>query len=401
MRTSQATIILSCIVFIALGILTATIGPVLPDLARNTLSTLEAVGSIFTAIFLGAFLAQIAAGTLADRFGPRPVLISGIVIMSAGMLGVTLSNSVFLLFASGLLAGLGHGAVDISVNLLAARVFQERSTAAVNLVNFFFGVGAVAGPAMASFTINRWNTGIPVIWVGIGVVLVCIPFIALFMQSPVDHMKISPEGLSRAPFYRSPLLWIAGMILFLYVGSENGMGGWTGTYLQQSISIPADQAALIVSGFWMTLTLGRLIAAYLGTKWTADRLMVISLTGAVFSAVTLALSTGNMVLTVTSILLIGLFFGPVYPTTFSISASLFKESSGKAAGLIVALASLGGMILPPLQGMVLTRLGNQASVAMIAVFSAGMLGVNFIRWQLNRRVENSEIPGAGTIIVKQ
>ncbi len=399
MRTSKATIILSCIVFIALGILTATIGPVLPDLAKNTLSTLEAVGSIFTAIFLGAFLAQIAAGTLADRFGPRPVLIVGIVIMSVGMLGVTFSNSIFLMFASGLLAGLGHGAVDISVNLLAARVFQERSTAAVNLVNFFFGVGAVAGPAMSSFTINHWNTGIPVIWVGIGVVLLCIPFIGFFMQSPVDRDEKSAATSSTVPFYRSPLLWIAGMILFLYVGSENGMGGWTGTYLQQSISIPADQAALIVSGFWMTLTLGRLIAAYLGTMWTADRLMVISLTGAVVSAVMLALTTGNMVLTVTSVLLTGLFFGPIYPTTFSISASLFKESTGKAAGLIVALASLGGMILPPLQGVVLTRLGNQASVIMIAVFSAGMLGVNFIRGRVIRRTENAVTSGIGSMTV--
>lgn len=400
MRTSKATIILSCIVFIALGILTATIGPVLPDLARNTLSTLEAVGSIFTAIFMGAFLAQIAAGTLADRFGPRPVLIVGIVIMIVGMVGVTLSNSIFLMFASGLLAGLGHGAVDISVNLLAARVFQERSTAAVNLVNFFFGVGAVAGPAMASFTINRWNTGIPVIWVGIGVVLLCIPFIGFFMLSPVDHVSKSAATSSSAPFYRSPLLWIAGIILFLYVGSENGMGGWTGTYLQQSISMPADQAALIVSGFWMTLTLGRLIAAYVGTKWTADRLMVICLTGAVLSGLMLALTTGNMVLTVTSVLFIGFFFGPVYPTTFSISASLFKESSGKAAGLIVALASLGGMILPPLQGVVLTRLGNQASVMMIAVFAAGMLGVNFIRGRIVKRGDKQALPGAETVTAK-
>jgi fucose permease len=384
MRSSKATIILSCIVFISLGILTATIGPILPDLAKNTLSTLEAVGSIFTAIFLGAFLAQIGAGTLADRYGPRPVLIAGIVIMSAGMVGVTFSNSIFLMFASGLLAGLGHGAVDISVNLLAARVFQERSTAAVNLVNFFFGVGAVIGPALASFTINRWNTGIPVIWVGIGVVVLCIPFIALFLLSPIGQPVKVVETKS-TPFYRSPLLWIAGLILFLYVGSENGMGGWTGTYLQQSVSIPADRAALIVSGFWMTLTLGRLIGAYLGTRWTSDRLMVVSLTGAVFGGLMLALTTGNLNLTIAAVLITGLFFGPIYPTTFSISANLFKESSGKAAGLIVALASLGGMFLPPLQGVVLTRFGNQASVTLIAVYTAAMLLVNFARGRVVRQ----------------
>jgi fucose permease len=86
-----------------------------------------------------------------------------------------------------------------------------------------------------------------------------------------------------------------------------------------------------------------------------------------------------MTLTIAAVLIIGLFFGPIYPTTFSISASLFKESSGKAAGLIVALASLGGMFLPPLQGVVLTRFGSQASVLLIALYTAGMLGVNVLR----------------------
>lgn len=397
MRSSKATIILSCIVFIALGILTAAIGPVLPYLAGNTLSTLESVGAIFTALFLGAFLAQIGAGTLTDKLGPRPVLITGLVIMSAGMVGVTFSRSLPMMLASGLLAGLGHGAVDISVNLLAARVFQERSTAAVNLVNFFFGVGAVAGPAMASFTINRWNTGIPVIWVGVGILLLSIPFIAFFLLSPLAKPMKAVE-VKREPFYRSPLLWIAGLILFLYVGAENGMGGWTGTYMQKTTAITADKAALVVSGFWMTLTLGRLIGAYLGTRWTSDRLVAVSFAGAVIGGLLLVFTTGNLALTVTAVLITGLFFGPIYPTTFSISASLFKESSGKAAGLIVALASLGGMFLPPLQGVVLTRFGSQSSMMLIALYTIGMLGVNVLRGRAGKHQRQQA--AAQTLAVK-
>ncbi len=175
MRTPRGTIILSCIIFVALGVLSAGIGPVLPDLAANTASSLETVGSIFTAIFLGAFLAQIVSGTLADRLGPRPVVITGILLFSIGILGVSFSRSLPFMLASALFAGLGHGAMDISVNILVARVFQDRSVAAVNLVNFFFGIGAVAGPAIASYTINQWNTGIPVLWIGVGMFLITTP----------------------------------------------------------------------------------------------------------------------------------------------------------------------------------------------------------------------------------
>ncbi|HEX7557053.1 MAG TPA: MFS transporter, partial [Leptolinea sp.] len=300
MRTPLGTLILSCIVFVAFGILAASLGPVLPNLASNTASTLESTGTIFTAIFLGAFISQIGSGSLTDRIGPRPILIVGMILMSTGILGVSLSNSIILMLICGLIAGLGHGALDISVNTLIAKVFKDRSVAAVNLVNFFFGVGAIAGPALASLAIRQWNNGIPALWAGIALVILTIPFVSIFMLSPVDKPIIAEKSIG-SPIYLSKLLWIAGLILFVYVGSETGMGGWTAAYMQQTSSIPADKAALIVSGFWMALTMGRLIAAFLGTRWTSNRLLSVSLAGASLGGLMLALSTGNLVITIIAV----------------------------------------------------------------------------------------------------
>jgi fucose permease len=390
MRTPRGTIILSCIIFVALGILSAGIGPVLPDLAANTASTLETVGSIFTAIFLGAFLAQIVSGTLADRLGPRPVVITGMLIFSAGMLGVSFSRSLPVMLASALFAGLGHGAMDISVNILVARVFQDRSVAAVNLVNFFFGLGAVAGPAIASYTINQWNTGIPVLWIGVGMFLITTPFVVIFLMSPREKPNTTIQA-SESPYFLSPLLWLAGLILFLYVGAESSMGGWTATYMQQTTSLNLGRSALVVSGFWMALTIGRLVASVLGSRWGALRLLTTCLIGASAGGLMLALTTGAMLPTIIAVLLIGFFFGPIFPTTFSISASQFSQSSGKATGLIVALASLGGMSLPAIQGIVLTRFGNNPSVWLIAFYTLAMVLINFGRNRLVRK-QNSQPP---------
>jgi fucose permease len=393
MRTPLGTVILACIVFIALGILNAGIGPVLPDLVNNTASSLETVGSIFTAIFLGAFLAQIASGTLSDKLGPRPVTITGIILLGIGMVGVTFSHSLPAMLVCGLLAGLGHGAIDISVNILIVRVFQTRSVTAINLVNFFFGAGAIAGPAIASYTINRWDTGIPVIWTGVGLMLITVPFIAVFMLSPKDKSVTSVQSSSSA-ILRSPLLWIAGMILFVYVGAENIMGGWTPTYMQMTTATPADQAALVVSGFWMALTVGRLVGSFLGTRWTPIRLLNTCLIGVCAGGVLLALSTGAMLPTIIAVVLIGFFFGPIFPTMFTISASLFSQASGKAAGLIVALASLGGMALPPLQGVIITRFGANPSVWLFAIYAFAMVLLNIGR---NRMMRQQQQPVATAI----
>ncbi len=42
----------------------------------------------------------------------------------------------------------------------------HRSTAALNLVNVFFAVGAVAGPFVASLTLRWWGSALPALWLG-------------------------------------------------------------------------------------------------------------------------------------------------------------------------------------------------------------------------------------------
>ena len=72
---TRGTMAASCISFFALGVITAALGPALPELAARSNSSLAAVGVVITALFLGALGAQAIAGPLNDRLGQRPVLI--------------------------------------------------------------------------------------------------------------------------------------------------------------------------------------------------------------------------------------------------------------------------------------------------------------------------------------
>src|SRR5512140_994379 len=72
----------------AAGLFQSAIGPSLPDLATNTSADLAALGAIFTALFVGSLVAQLAAGAIGDRLGHKRVLIAGLLLASLGMLGV-------------------------------------------------------------------------------------------------------------------------------------------------------------------------------------------------------------------------------------------------------------------------------------------------------------------------
>ncbi|HEX9440770.1 MAG TPA: MFS transporter [Roseiflexaceae bacterium] len=389
----RGTMIASCASFFALGLMTAALGPALPDLAANSGSSLATIGGVITALFLGALISLSVAGPLNDRLGQRPVLIVGVVLLALGTLGIAASHWLPLTLLCAVVAGLGHGAIDISTNVLIAEVFVGRSAAALNLLNVFFGLGAVAGPAIAGLTLRLWNTALPALWIGAALTLLQAPLIPLLADAPRAPHAVA--GKSRAAaLFRTPLLWALGVLVLLYVGVENGIGSWTTAYLASTTRLDHATAALAASGFWLALTGGRVIAALIGTRLTPNRLLLIALIGAFAGGVLLVASVGNAPLTIAAVLFMGLCFGPVFPTTLAITTATFRQAPGTAASAVVAMGSFGGMLLPWLQGVLLERVSPAASVLLVAAGALGMLALHIGRGGLTkrRRAANDQQP---------
>jgi len=370
--SARGTMAASCLSFFALGMIDGALGLALPALAANAVSSLATIGAIFTALFLGGFIMQVLAGPLNDRLGQRPVLLLGNVLLAAGICGIAVSHSLALTLACALIAGLGHGALAVSTNVLIAEVFAARSAAALNLINVFFGIGAVTGPAIAGLTLRVWGTALPVLWLGAALMLAQAPFVLRLASAPSPSQLDDPAAPSRSLF-RSSLLWAFGGLLLLYVGIETGIGGWTATYMDRTTSIGAASAALVTSGFWLALTGGRVAGALIGARVAAGMLLRLCLAGALAGAVLLAISPGNAVPTVVAVLLIGFCFGPVFPTALSIVTATFRRAPGTAASVVVAMGSLGGMLLPWVQGTLLESRGPAASVIFVAAGTLAML----------------------------
>jgi fucose permease len=381
---ARGTMASSCARFFALGLLTAALGPALPDLAARSGSGLAAVGAVITALFLGALVSLLVAGPLNDRLGQRPVLLAGAVLLALGTLGLATSRELPLMLACAAVAGLGHGAIDVSTNVLIAEVFATRSAAALNLLNVFFGLGAVAGPAVAGLTLRLWDTALPALWLGAGLMLLEAPLILLLPSVSPARADASPAHAVASPL-RSIRLWAIGALVLLYVGVENGVGSWTTVYLERTTALDQAAAALITSGFWLALTGGRMAAAFSGARIAAERMLLIALAGALAGGALLATSTGSASLTIAAVLLLGFCFGPIFPTALAITTASFRRAPGTAASVVVAMGSAGGTLLPWLQGALLERAGPAASVLLVAAGTLAMLGLHLGRVALERR----------------
>jgi fucose permease len=352
--------------FFALGVITAGLGPCLPGLAAHTGTSLAAVGAVVTGMFIGAVAMLTVAGLISDRFGQRPLLFAGTLLMVAGLAGLVLSPSLPLLLLSGVVTGLGHGTMDLGTNILIAEVFADTSTAALNLVNVFFAVGAVTGPFVASLTLRWWGTALPALWLGIVLFLPQLYLVPRLAVVPrVARPADAPAG-ALAHLLRNPLLWLIALLALVYVGGEAGLGSWNTAYLTRTTPLDTATAALVTSGYWLALTAGRIAAASVGMRFTAPQILLSMLIGAAVGGGLLVLGVGGLPLTILAALVLGFCFGPIFPTLLAVIALRFRANTGTAASVIVGMGSLGGAVLPAIQGYLLDRVSPAAYAAFIA-----------------------------------
>lgn len=383
---SRYPLVVACTIFLFFGVITAGLGPILPELAENTQSDLAAVGGVFTALFLGALVSQLIAGPLADRFGPKIVLEIALIVLAIGVVGFTTSRSLWMMLVITFLAGLGHGSVDLSVNILVSRTYIDKNTSVMNLLHFFFGVGAVVGPALVSLALTMAITGMIVMWIAAAGMIV-MAILVTRVQNPTGEE--SRDQIGQRSVYGSLTLWLMGFVLLIYVGIENGVGGWSTTYTNQTTGLSLEKSALVSSGYWGALTLGRLAAAFMGNRIPARRLLLLSFILALAMGLIFAFSTGSLVPTVVSILLLSFFTGSVYPTMMSLIITTFSHAPGKAASVGSAMGSVGGMLLPFTQGYLQEKVSPSASAWYVAAGLFVMLVVLVVSNMNNRKNQSA------------
>ncbi len=420
MTRRVVSLVYSCILMAGFGLGVAAFGPLLPELAKNNGLQMSQMGIIFPAIFLGTIPASLLVGFVLDRIGAYRIILISIPLLAGAAVGITLCRSVPLLIVLSVILGAGGGAGVPTANTLIVRLFGRRSAPAVNLLNVFFGIGAIVGPALVSLGLSRFNTGAPVFWFAGAIAVACVPYFARAARSgpPVNfrhdaeadvqteadtreaagtHGETSTNTLDdtrsargrnhhlKLPhakeLFGSPLLWLIGGVLFFDVGAEQTIGGWMAVYMQDASGIALANAALIVSGFWIAFTLGRLAGAGLATRMNARRVLGGGLVLGVAGIVVVNLAAGRLALSILGFILTGFGLGPVYPTTMALIGTLFSRRAGTAIGSGAAMGTLGGMILPWSEGLMFDFFGpaGAARLILVAITAIGFLSVFLLR----------------------
>ena len=344
--------------FLLIGVVTTLLGPILPMLAAKWSLDDAELGLLFTAQFSGAIIGAALSSRMIVRLGLFRLMVCGYVAIAGAVACLGIGPWLIGLL-SVFSAGLAMGLTAPAINLLVAHINPEHPAAAVNILNFAWALGAVAGPPIIAF-FGR-NGHLTPSLVGLAVLLSCVAFLTLrraaidFPAGPNygapdqnDGVRLEPSAL-RA--WASPYGLLTGVLIFLYVGTETATSGWIATYALRLGESTNGFETLMPSVFWGGLLIGRAIAPAILSR-VSDTTLVLS--GLLLGGTGLLLIlVGSELLSVTfGVGLTGLGLASVFPTTFAIFAHHFGEQAPQMTGLFFVIGGLGGALIPWFVGMV-------------------------------------------------
>jgi fucose permease len=369
------------IAFLPTGIATVLLGPMLPTLSARWSLNYAQAGSLFTVQFFASTVAVFFSGALASRWGFRLAIAAGLLLQGAGVAGLPLSSR-WLGLACIAAYGSGIGLTVPAANLLVAEVNPTRRSAALNLVNFFWSVGAVACPFLiaAAGKVHK----LPLFLGGVGgfMLLVVLGIAATISRTaePVVSSDEHANSSAQIPWGERSLL-VLSALFFLYVGTENAVGGWVASYAKSLAGAKAALPVMVPSFFYSALMLGRWLAPPLLRRVDEVRL---ARAGIVLACAGMAglIFSHSVRGVVVSVSLTGLGLAAVYPITISLLAREFGPRASHIGSLTFTLANFGGASLPWLVGYISDRLGRlNAGLAVPLLAGMAMYVLYWAKWK--------------------
>ena len=398
-------VVAGCVNYMDRSAVSVANGPIRDQLGLS----LGEMGLLLSSFAWAYGIAQLPAGLLVDRFGPRLTLGAGLVVWSLAQVGGAFSRSLAAFTAARVALGFGESPMYTGGTRVCADWYAERErTMPVAIFNASASLGPAIAPAILTALMAAYGWRAMFVAIGVAGVLIALAWIALYRGpdtaglSPAEREAIGDRVA--APAEAKPSPWHeAGRLLRQRTpwGMALGFSGviymtwlfatWLPGYLQTQRHLSANAAGLLTSiplaagfvgalaGGWVATRLGR---AGLDPRAACRWPVIVAMLGTAGFTVAGALAPGTWVA-------IGLLSGGVLLANLA-------SSCGWALGAVMAPpdqvgtleaiqnvgGSLGGALAPLVTGVVVQVSGSfvpaLVGAALLSVLSAA------VYWRLTR-----------------
>jgi MFS family permease len=325
---------------------------------RQQVTSGNAYSKIFAAVVFG-----LIAGVIVDTFGPRRLMLAGIVMAGSALIGLsTVTSTAFWLFyfCYGLNAlGYVFGG-PLPNQVMLSRYFDAGRGRAMGIAYLGIGVGgALVQYWLAPFLIQQMG------WRGalrtLGILMIVIAFpAAFFVREPARLDGAAPAGtlmsriaasLAELPAFVRGLLKRPAFYL-LAVGSMASIGAVGGTmqnlklYLSLDLKLAQAEAGKVGAIILLGSLVGRLLMGWLADRWAKKHVMFLIYALVAVAIPMVAFSAPGLPLYVAAFLF-GIGLGGDYMIIPLMAAELFGlRVMGRLMGLILTADGVAEAVVP-------------------------------------------------------
>jgi MFS transporter, ACS family, hexuronate transporter len=331
--------------------------PAIASLIRADLGlTLAQAGSFLSSYYIGPSLVSLPAGTLADRWGVKRMLVLGQVVIAVGLLAASAADSFTALTALMIAAGFGYGMLNPTSTkaVMAWAPAAHRATlVGFKQVGLPFGgmLGAALLPALA--VVLGWRAAVVVSAVLIG--LGALAALA-FYHDPPDAPRAAAGGSARgalALVLTSRDLWLMSLATAVFAAMQTVWMSFLVLYLESAAGLSLLTASRCLALAQFGGMTGRVLFGMLSDRlFGGRRRLPLLLAGTGSMVCTLAIAATGSGASVVWLAALAFVFGVVGIGWNGVQHTWMAELAGpRAAGTAVGLGlgiSSAGVTLGPL-----------------------------------------------------
>jgi len=347
--------------------------------SRATVTSGNFLGKLLVAPLFGFI-----AGWLIDKYGPRKLMVAGILMTAAAFIGLSRMNSLSIFYISYIFIALGYVfGGPLPAQVLISRWFTKNRGKAMGIAYLGIGTGGALVPLIAARLINDngWQNALTIL--AAMIVLIALPLTFFVRNSPekvtekVETKNDKPVPVSS--ILKNPYFYLLAFGSMCSIGAVGGINQHLKLYLRD-LSFNQTQAAHIMSMVLFMSLAGRVLMGWLADIFPRKYVMIFIylIVGSSIPLLLMPEFPGRLYIFA---VIFGIGLGGDYMIIPLMAGDLFGvRILGRVMGIILVADGMAESLFPVLVGRLYDNFGNYniGFILLICIALAGALIVSFL-----------------------
>ncbi|MFJ7912947.1 MFS transporter [Kitasatospora sp. NPDC096204] len=326
----------------------------IPDIRSQVSASHSALGLALLCLSIGAVLTMPTVGRLCLRYGPRPVTVGSLALLSLAVLLPAHAHSVTALGGVLLLFGAGYGGANVAMNSAAVDLVAQLRRPVMPSFHAGYSFGGLAGTGVSGLVAGPLSTAWALALSAVLGTAVTIAAGVVLLRSPAAE-QVAPDRASRtsgagragggagSAVGRTRLLvLLLGLTALCTAYGEGAIADWTTLHLSDDVHASSVVAATGYGAYAFAMAGGRVGGTWLSIRLGQTRLMLFG--GLTAAAGMLVAALAPVVpVAICGFVLVGLGLANLFPLALARAGA----AGGPQGVAFASSLGYGGMLIGP------------------------------------------------------